>query len=285
MEDIGSSDGIINKVQSKQTYITLLSTDDFLMGVLMLNWSLKHVHAKFPLFVLCSDIISDSSKAILNQYKIPYLQLASHIAFDEKGVNMDEEHEHWKHTFDKLYVWAQTQFEKVVYLDSDMQVVCNIDYLFNCPHMSAVRADQWNEPGIDKLNSGLMVIVPNLAEFEGLCQIIRKGVVKLRIMGDQDIIRAYYPDWGRRMELTLHSGLNVLYSEVSHGVIKKENVQPVSVIHYIGNRKPWMVSIRAIWRRSRNNFLGKHLLRYALTMYVYKLELLMFRIFRISCLE
>ena len=248
----------------------------------MLNWSLKHVHAKFPLFVLCSDVISTSTMAVLNRYRIPYLQLESHIAFDNRGINMDEEHEHWTHTFDKLYIWAQTQFEKVVYLDSDMQVVSNIDYLFNCPHMSAVRADEWNEPGIDKLNSGLMVIVPNLEEFEGLCQILRTGVVKLRIMGDQDIIRAYYSDWGTHKELTLHSGLNVLYSEVSHGVIKKENVQPVSVIHYIGNRKPWMVSMRAIWRRSRNNYLGVFLLRYALTMYMFKFDVLLSGIFRTS---
>ena len=259
-------------MQSKQTYITLLSTDDFLIGVLMLNWSLKHVHAKFPLYVLCSKTISESSKSILSQYGIPYIQLISCITIDKTMVNTDDGYEHWNHTFDKLYVWAQTQFDKVVYLDSDLQVIRNIDYLFNCPHMSAVRADQWNEPGIDKLNSGLIVIVPSRNEFEGLSQIVRTGVVKLRNMGDQDIIRAYYSDWGTHPELTLQAGLNVLYSEVSHGVIKSGNVQPVSVIHYIGSRKPWMVSARAIWRRSRNNFLGRYLLRYAMAMYMLKLK-------------
>lgn len=233
----------------------------------MLQWSLRRVHARYPLFVLCSDTISDVSKAKLQTNGIQYQTLSSHIEFDEKAINADDGYEHWNHTFDKLFVWSLTQFDKVVYLDSDMQVIRNIDYLFDCPHMSAVRADQWNEPGIDKLNSGLIVITPNKEEFDGLCQLTSSGQVKLRNMGDQDIIRAYYHDWGTKKELTLHPGLNVFYSEIAHGIIQEKDVNPVSVIHYIGSRKPWMISPSAIWRRSRKNFLGKYLLRYALAMY------------------
>lgn len=249
------------------TYVTLLSTDNFLMGVLMLQWSLKYVHAQYPLFVLCSDSISDASKEVLNKYGIRYQILSSHISYNENMINTDEGYEHWNHTFDKLFVWSLTQFDKVVYLDSDMQVIRNIDYLFDCLHMSAVRADQWNEPGLDKLNSGLIVIEPNQVDFEGLCQIVQSGVVVLPNMGDQDIIRAYYSDWGTHSELTLHPGLNVFYSEIAHGIIHEMDVAPVSVIHYIGSRKPWMISPIAIWKRSRRNFLGKYLLRYAVAMY------------------
>lgn len=248
------------------SYVTLLSSDDFLPGVIMLDWSLKRVRVQYSLHVLCSDCISETSIIKLKHRKISFQRLNEHIPVDD-NINKEAGYDHWNRTFDKLYVWTLTQFDKVVYLDSDMQVIANIDHLFGCPHMSAVRADAFNEPGLDKLNSGLMVIEPNTEEFFGLCSLLRSNIIRLKRMGDQDVIRAYYHDWGRDEELTLRPGFNVLYSEVSSGVIHESDVSPVSVIHYIGSRKPWMVSPRAILRRSRNNFLGKHLVRYAFALY------------------
>lgn len=249
------------------TYVTLLSSDDFAMGVVMLAWSLRHVRSQYPLLVLCSDSLTEKSFRLLDKHRIVYQQLNEHMHVDTTRVNTGEGYDHWNRTFDKLFVWKLTDFDKLVYLDSDMQVIRNIDYLFECPHMSAVRADEWNEPGLDKLNSGLMVIKPNMTEFDGMNRLWQSGEITLKNVGDQDIIRAYYKDWGQHPELTLAPGLNVLYSEITHGIIKPGNVSPVSVIHYIGSRKPWMVSPRAIWRRSKNNFLGRFLLQYAVIMY------------------
>lgn len=256
------------KENTKFSYVTLLSSDDFLPGVLMLNWSLKKVGSQYPLHVLCSDCVSEKSYQRLVQRNLSCQRLVEHVSFSDE-INQEENYQHWNRTFDKLYVWTLTQFDKVVYLDSDMQVIANLDCLFDCPHMSAVRADAFNEPGLDKLNSGLIVIEPNMDEFVGMCSLLKSGILQLKRMGDQDVIRAYYHDWGTHDELTLMPGYNVLYSEVSSGVIRKADVSPVSVIHYIGSRKPWMISPRAIWRRSRNNFLGKYLLKYAFSLYAH----------------
>lgn len=256
-------------MQNKRTYITLLSSDDFVIGVVMLNWSLQRVKVSYPLLVLCTTDISAPSIQILEKFHISYKFLPEHILINKDVVNNSLEFKHWNKTFDKLIIWSLVEYEKIVYLDSDMQVIRNIDYLFDAPHMSAVIADQWNEPGLDKLNSGLIVIEPNIKEFEGLKQLGESGSIALKNMGDQDIIRAYYKDWGKNIDLVLHPGLNVLYSEVSAGIIKKENVKPVSVIHYIGGRKPWMVSAPALIKRLKHNFLWKHLLCYALKMYLH----------------
>ena len=252
---------------SNYIYVTLLSSNDFVMGVVMLSWSLQKVKARYPLLVLCTKDISVSSIQMLEKYHIRYKVLSEHIHVDESKVNASKEFQHWNKTFDKLLIWSLVEYDKVVCLDSDMQVIRNIDFLFEAPHMSAVIADQWNEPGLDRLNSGLMVIEPNLREFEGLKQLWESGSIALKNMGDQDIIRAYYRDWGKNNDLVLHPGLNVLYSEVSAGVIKKENVSPVSVIHYIGGRKPWMISAPALMKRLKHNFLWKHLFHYALNLY------------------
>lgn len=256
------------KKKHAYTYVTLLSSDDFLTGVVMLNWSLKRVKSAYPLLVLCSNSVSKNTLSILRKRHLDCSVLEESIVVDTSEVNTAKGYDHWNKTFDKLFIWSLTQYKKVVFLDSDMHVIKNIDYLFDCPHMSAVRADQWNEPGLDKLNSGLMVIEPNMEELRGLKKLWESGEIKLKNVGDQDVIRAYFKDWGRKQELTLSPGLNVLYSEVSHGVIKEKQVAPVSVIHYIGSRKPWMVSPRAVWRRSKNNFLGRYLLCYAYAMYI-----------------
>ncbi len=68
-------------------------------------------------------------------------------------------------------------------------------------------------------------------------------------------------------------GYNVLYLDVSVGLVKQDDVEPVRVIHYIGKLKPWMISIRAIYRRSKHNFLGKYLWRYAMLIYLIRIKL------------
>lgn len=254
-------------MKEHRSYVTILSSDDFVVGVIMLHLSLKSVKSRYQLFVLCSDCISNKSLLLLDKYDILYKQLSEHINIDKKKINIADGYDHWNHTFDKLYIWTLTEFNKVVYLDSDMQVIRNIDYLFDYPHMSAVIADKWNEPGLDKLNSGLMVIVPNVEEFNGMKSLWESGLIKLKNVGDQDIIRQYYNEWSVNFNLRLQPGLNVFYSEISAGIIKKENVSPVRVIHYIGSRKPWMISIFANIRRMKGNFLWRYLLIYLFRLY------------------
>ena len=78
------------------------------------------------------------------------------------------ENNHWYRAFGKISIFNLETFNKIVYLDSDMQVVQNIDELFDKPHMSAVRAGE----DLDWLNSGIMVIEPNSTEFNKLLEIV-----------------------------------------------------------------------------------------------------------------
>lgn len=256
----------------KFSYITLLSTDNYLLGVLGLYDSLKSVKSRFPLFVLCSEGISSKSLMILKKFGLEYQLLNEHIAYSE-GLNQRDDKTHWNNTFDKLYIWTLTQFDKMVFLDSDMQIVSNIDFLFQKDHLSAVVADKFNFPGLRQLNSGLMVIKPNLMEFEGLVNVWYSGDIKEKIVGDQDIIRKYFASWDDE-KLGLPQGCNVFYSESYDwmNIIHEEDVSPVQVVHYIGVKKPWMMSMRAIFRRSRRNFLGKYLRKYGFRLMLIKMK-------------
>ncbi len=256
----------------RKSYVTLLSTDDYLLGVLGLHDSLALVKSNYSLFVLCSDSVSERTILVLEKYGIEYQVLKEHVNYCD-NLNQRTDKVHWNHTFDKLYIWTLTQFDKVVFLDSDMQIVGNIDFLFEKPHMSAVVADKYNFPGLRKLNSGLMVIKPNLEEFAGLLDAWYSGKIQEEIVGDQDIIRYYFSSWDDE-SLGLPQGCNVLYSESYDwmNIIHEYDVAPVRVVHYIGKKKPWMMSVRAIIRRSRHNFLGKYLRRYGFRLLFIKIK-------------
>lgn len=262
------------KTNKKYTYVTLLSTDSYLMGVLLLANSLRETQAKYPLLVVCSNAVSDKTKRILTRYSLEYIVLDEAIQIDTTKYNVAPGYEHWNNTLDKLYVFSLTDYDKVIFLDSDMMVVRNIDHLFDMPHMSAVVADVFNEPDLRKLNSGMMVIEPNTKDFDGMVNLWTSGGIKLANAGDQDVIRAWFKDWENHPELRLPQGYNVFYSDCQW-LAKPEQVEPVYVIHFIGPRKPWQVSARAIYKRAQNNFLGACQRRYGIWIYQYKMRLLL----------
>ena len=114
-------------MKNNYTYVTLLSSNNYIIGVIMLYKSLKSVKAKYPLFVLCSESISSSTLKILEKFKIKYMVLSEHIIVNKGKLINGEGYGHWDKTFDKLYIWTLLQFTKVVYLDSDMYVIRNIE--------------------------------------------------------------------------------------------------------------------------------------------------------------
>ena len=159
----------------------------------------------------------------------------------------------WNYTFDKLLIWGLTQFEKVVFLDCDMLIVRNIDGLFEHEAFSAVSADSsypGNESWVGGLNSGLMVIVPDKEVERQLLQtisIVVNDCTKRNLMvGDQDVIKRFLPDWGKCDSLHLDEGYNIFADHLTYYIrhlgysLKGKMGKAVYVIHFIGKSKPWM---------------------------------------------
>ena len=232
-------------------YITISTGKSYLLGIMAMYLSLKQTGTKIPLYaMLPSDLVKEEEKLC--------------VQLKENGINIIEYNNsisipqqlHHKlfvllgDTFDKLLVFEQTQFDKIVYLDADIYILHNLDHLFQLPHMSAMIAGKsypGNEDWVD-LTSGIMTIVPEQglsAKFEKLIpDVIRaKG-----ICGDQDILQAYYSDWPQHPELDMGEKYGVIayyakYYEKHLGYKYTNNVadpHSVAVIHYAGEKKPWM---------------------------------------------
>lgn len=228
----------------RYSYITALSTESYLPGVLALQVSLERAFSKYPLACLCSLNISHNTKMILEKSGIEVISLHDAISY-EKTINTDENYSHWSYSFDKLFAWNQVQYDKLVLLDSDMMICQNIDDLFDYQDGSAVISDCFNEPHCQELNSGLVVISPSAYMFNKMIDILHNETLEKENMGDQDIIRVAYEDWASKKDLHLPIYYNCYYSDNQ----QIHNSSFIKVIHFIGKKKPWQYSLRAIYRR------------------------------------
>ena len=147
-------------------------------------------------------------------------------------------------------IFGLTQFEKIVFLDSDIYILHSLDHLFEMPHMSAMIAGKsypGNEDWVD-LTSGIMTIVPEEGLVQKLTQVIPQVLAEKGSCGDQDILQAYYTNWVNQPELNMGEKYGIIagyasYYEKTLGY-KYTNVvddpKSVAIMHYAGEKKPWM---------------------------------------------
>ena len=141
------------------------------------------------------------------------------------------------------------QFDKIVFLDSDMVITSNIDFLFERPDFSACQAGHFLNSDWVRLNSGLMVIEPNAKTFNGLMEqlplTLRKYAAEGKNVGDQDVMNDFMPDWASREELHLPEGLNMFFKHLTlakatgFSFDAADAEKKISVVHFIGAEKPW----------------------------------------------
>jgi alpha-N-acetylglucosamine transferase len=254
---------------SNSSYVTVLATDSYLEGVLVLYYSLRQQKTPYPFLVLTTPNLQDRTFQTLNRHGIRYCSIEP-ITLTH---NLPDRQKHWQWTYSKLQIFKQIQFAKLVYLDADMLVCQNIDELFSQPHMAAVNAGGMlpENPGWQHLNSGLMVIEPSLSLYDDM-------MAKLESLysaygGDQDFLQAYYPNWPNRSELHLDHSYNIFHSHLDRyqqlfGYQLHGCNQPVKVIHFIGAAKPWLIQsdiLRSMTSfRQRASFRSQDLVRKSL---------------------
>jgi lipopolysaccharide biosynthesis glycosyltransferase len=236
--------------------VTVLSSDQYLPGAVVLHDSLVQVRSRYPLYVLVGTAVRPLVVAALRSAGISCLPVRLDVELPEEvqAVNADNGRSHWTRTLEKLCVFSLTQFSKVVYVDSDMLVVKNIDHLFERPHMSAVAAGA-RIPGNEDwstLNSGLMVVEPDPESYSRLPDLVSDTAHRRLVLegalgvGDQDVITEAHPEWRHTPDLRLPDVYNMftdyLDYHLRHLGVSWSGENGVHVLHFVGPRKPWMLS-------------------------------------------
>ena len=178
------------------SYVTVITNDNYLPGVIALRYSLKKVNSKYNLTVIVSRNLSQNSKSILKKLDLNFIEKDDfYIPQDILNINLSAGMDYWSNTFFKLWAVTLKEYKKIILIDSDMIVLKNIDHLFDKEHMSAVVAGKGLNPEWIKLNSGLMVIEPEKISISDIMNTLdnvksKKEIIK-NGLGDQDLFNEY----------------------------------------------------------------------------------------------
>lgn len=257
-------------VAKKYAYTTILSTDAYLPGVLALFDSIKKTNTNVSDFVvIVNQEIKKETIDRLKQNGI-IVKTMPKVNVPQAIKSKNKLFPHWNNTFDKFNVFDLTDYDKVVYLDSDIYVAENIDELFEKQNMSAVASGK-SFPGNkywDELNSGVMVIEPEdgirqklidtmhdmsqrkttlkkphrqeKKRFFSNISLLKYNICKsLQGIGDQDVLEEFF-DWKNKEELHLDEKFNV-FANYSDFYKEKLGITP-ACYHFIGAKKPWSLT-------------------------------------------
>src|SRR5699024_2939173 len=155
-------------------------------------------HCKYPFVVMISENLSETTVELLKQNKVEYFVEKTNSLFKSdiiERLKASKTQSHWANTFFKLQVFGLTNYKKIVYIDSDMLVLDNIDELFEHPHLFAVSDDDFvagRDEGILGFNSGTLVIEPKSGLVQELIARIPQVAVIRKQFGDQDVLNLFY---------------------------------------------------------------------------------------------
>jgi len=241
----------------KKAFVTFLATDDFLPGILALNYSLRIYNPRHDLVIMTTGAISGDVIDILKSIngKIKPVPDITNPFTPENDVRR------FGCMYTKLHAFSLTDYDKVVYLDSDMLICADIEALFDAPHMSAVIAGglikenaAWTE-----LNAGLLVIEPSQQFFNQILRAIPDTASKDG--SDQGFLQSYYNTWPKDERLHLPHAFNVPFIYLdnycvdygfSFSYTRRKLKTDMAIIHYWGAVKPWQIDIKTLSRRDKS---------------------------------
>lgn len=242
-----------NNKKEDHAFVSIISSDDYLPGLLVLYKSLIATDTKYTFLALLTEDITPKTISIIKKNYIPYKIVTTKI---NNPTNIDKNHR-WYSTYSKLAIFDQIQYKKIVYLDTDMLLLRNIDELFEYTHMSATNAGSMLPRKKDRrhlnLNSGLIVIEPSHSLFNdmmskvGKIENLESGGGHRPIHGsDQDFINAYFPQWPDQEDLHLDHKYNIFHYHLDEysklfGYTIEDGPKPISIIHYASYLKPWNI--------------------------------------------
>ncbi|KAL6514300.1 hypothetical protein OROHE_019042 [Orobanche hederae] len=205
----------------REAYVTVLhSSESYVCGAIALAQSIIQLNSTKDLILVADDHISPRSIHGLRSagWKIKRIQRIHSPRSKKNAYN------EWNYS--KLRIWQLTEYDKVMFIDSDLIVTRNVDGFFIYPQISAVG----NNKHI--FNSGLMLVEPSVCTFETLMR--KRFTVASYNGGDQGFLNEMFPWWHR-----IPAKLNQLKFFGSSQDYAHQIPHDTYTVHYLG-LKPWL---------------------------------------------
>ena len=190
-----------------------LNWADNLKGIYMIYALAKSIrrHSGYPLVVL-TDLETleprDSFHKDMQRLRVQFLRMVQVTMSQTVESQLRNKRPRWYGAYQKLQVFNLTQYDRLVWVDSDSVLTDQLDHLFHLQGYWS-QGDAWNEgecrqPNRKQLpvNSGLLAMKPSHEVFKGILakgeELAAQG--KLR-MGDQEVVDAYFKDTGQPVHI------------------------------------------------------------------------------------
>ncbi|CAI8606320.1 unnamed protein product [Vicia faba] len=218
-----------SKTRAKhEAYATVLhSSESYVCGAITLAQSLLKSGTKRDLILLIDDSISARKRHALAAagWKIRTITRIRNPRAENGTYN--------EYNYSKFRLWQLTDYEKIIFIDSDIVVLRNLDIFFNFPQMTATGNDQ------SIFNSGIMVIEPSNCTFSVLMS--RRFDIVSYNGGDQGFLNEIFVWWHRlprRVNYLKNFWSNTtVEASVKNGLFGSDPPK-LYAIHYLG-LKPW----------------------------------------------
>ncbi|KAJ4794975.1 galactinol synthase 1 [Rhynchospora pubera] len=252
----------MDAAKRKAAYVTFLAGDgDYVKGVVGLVKGLRKVGTAYPLVVaVLPDVPESHRKLLLAQGCIVREIEPVHPPDSSTQFAMA----YYVINYSKLRIWEFTEYEKMIYLDSDIQVYENIDHLFELPdgaiyavmdcfcektwsHTPQYRIgycqqspdrvpwprDELCPPPPPYFNAGMFVSQPSAATAKALLAVLK--VTRPTPFAEQDFLNMYFKDIYKPIPLLYNLVMAMLWRHPD-----KVELSKVKVVHYCAaGSKPW----------------------------------------------
>ncbi|URE08726.1 Glycosyl transferase family 8 [Musa troglodytarum] len=214
----------------REAYATILhSAERYVCGAIALARSIRSSGSARDLVILVDGTISEHDRSGLEAagWKVRTMERIRNPKAKRDAYN------EWNYS--KFRLWQLTEYDKVVFLDADLLVLRNIDFLFALPEITAVG----NNAAL--FNSGVMVVEPSNCTFQLLMDHIDE--ITSYNGGDQGYLNEIFT-WWHRVPKSLNFLKHFWAGDAERRREKKNRLlgadPPVLyVVHYLG-LKPWL---------------------------------------------
>ena len=215
--------------------MTLLLGKRYENSVKYIIQRLKHVKSLIPLLVLTNldnKFECDTCKVIQvsSLYERAGIQAPTTFLNHTRGRRLFQKSER-NALYLKFLAWSVTEYEKILFLDADVYIRENIDYVFDFQIRKSLMASPACKQNI--FNSGVFLFHPSSTisnllfskkSFEKYCE---------NKITDQSVLNSFFKrQWDK---FPVHIVDHVHY-------VKKEREENASIIHYVGEPKPTLTS-------------------------------------------
>ncbi|XP_002526157.2 putative UDP-glucuronate:xylan alpha-glucuronosyltransferase 3 [Ricinus communis] len=225
-----SKENFYSERANREAYATILhSAHVYVCGAITAAQSIRMAGSIRDLVILVDETISEYHRGGLEAagWKIHTIQRIRNPKAERDAYN------EWNYS--KFRLWQLTDYDKIIFIDADLLILRNIDFLFEMPEITAIGNNA------TLFNSGVMVIEPSNCTFQLLMDHINE--IESYNGGDQGYLNEIFTWWHR---IPKHMNFLKHFWEGDEEEKKQMKTRlfgadpPILyVIHYLGY-KPWL---------------------------------------------